>query len=422
MAERTERLRFCGAQGALLDARLDWPGGVVHAFALFAHCFTCSMHSVAVSRISRALTRRGVAVLRFDFTGQGGSEGELGNTDFTSNVDDLVAAAEHLAAHHRAPALLLGHSLGGPACIRAAARLPSVRAVATLNAPADPGFLTRLLDPGTLERIQREGRGPVRLGGSTLVITRTFLEDIAAQPIRECLRRLSAALLVFHAPQDAVVPVEQGQQLFEAAPQPRSFIALDGADHFLSRAEDAHYVADVVGAWASRYLGAGLQRPLDQEALAAEVGQVSAREVREGGPFAQEVRMGRHTVRADEPVAYGGRDTGPSPYDLMVGALGACTNMTLRMYADRKGWPLEHVETRLRHSKVHAKDCATCETQEGRVDRLERVVRLEGPLSTDQRERLLAMAERCPVHRTLEGEVEVLTRLADAGTQDAGQG
>jgi uncharacterized OsmC-like protein/pimeloyl-ACP methyl ester carboxylesterase len=421
MAEKTERLRFRGAQGALLDARLDWPGGTVHAFALFAHCFTCSKHSVAATRISRALTRRGIAVLRFDFTGQGGSEGELANTDFSSNVGDLVAAAEHLAAHHRAPALLLGHSLGGPASIRAAARLPAVRAVVTIGAPCHPGFLTRLLAPEALERIQREGSGSVRLGGSTLVLTRAFLEDIAEQPILECLRRLAAALLVFHSPQDAVVPVEQAQALVDAAPQPRSFIALDGADHFLSRAEDSVYVADVVGAWASRYLGAGLQRPEDLAPLAANVERVVAREVRAEGPFADDVQLGRYRVRADEPAAYGGRDTGPSPYDLLVGALGACTNMTLRLYADRKGWPLEHVETRLRHSKLHAKDCAACETQEGRVDRIEREVRLEGPLSPEQRERLLAMAERCPVHRTLEGEVEVRTRLAGAGGPDAAQ-
>lgn len=403
MEARTERLRFRGVSGALLDARLELPAQSPRAWALFAHCFACSKHSVAASRISRALTRHGVAVLRFDF----------GDLHFSSNVADLVLAGEHLSAHHGAPALLVGHSLGGAACIRAAARLPSVRAVATLSAPCHPGFLTGRMDPQELDRVRREGQGTLHFGEHPLTLTRAFLEDIAEQPMREALQALPAALLAFHATQDTVVSAEMTGQLFAAAHHPKSLVALEGADHFLSRPEDATYVADVLAAWARRYLGAEHARAPGLEELAADVGWVQVQEASNAGAFAQDLRLGRHTLRADEPESYGGQDTGPSPYDLLTAALGACTSMTLRMYAQRKGWPLTGVRTRLRHAKVHAKDCATCETQEGKVDRLERVLRLEGPLSGEQRQRLLEIADRCPVHQTLEGEVEVLTRLED---------
>ncbi len=413
MEARTERLSFRGASGAMLDGRLDLPAGVPRAWALFAHCFGCSKHTVAAGRISRALTRHHVAVLRFDFTGQGGSEGDFSRTTFSSNVEDLVLAAQHLAAHHGAPALLIGHSLGGAACLRAAARVPSVRAVATLNTPCRPDFLRRLA-PAPPRGGAQEGTS-VQLGERPVTVTRTFLEDLAEQPLREALHTLPAALLVFQSTADTLVAPEHAEQLLAAARQPKSFLALEGADHFLTHDADATYVADLLAAWARRYLDAEREAAPVLEAVAADVGWVQVREAPAWGSFAQDVRLGRHMLRADEPVSYGGQDTGPSPYDLLTAALGSCTSMTLRMYAQRKGWPLTGVQTRLRHAKVHAKDCATCETQGGKVDRLERELRLEGPLSDEQRQRLLEIADRCPVHRTLEAEVEVLTRLEEPG-------
>lgn len=400
-------IRFPGAHGELLAARLDAPAGVPHAYALFAHCFTCSKDSLAATRIAAALKERGIAVLRFDFTGLGGSQGDFANTDFSSNVGDLVAAADYLRREHAAPALLIGHSLGGAAVLAAAAGIPEAKAVVTIGAPFEPGHVAHLLAPARAE-IEARGEAEVDLAGRRFRVRRQFLEDLAAADNREAIGRLRRALLVMHAPGDRTVAIDNAAQIFQAARHPKSFVSLDDADHLLSRRPDAAYAAQVIAAWAARYIGEAKPEP----AAAGAEGGVRVEEAG-SGRYANIVHAGRHRLRADEPEAAGGEDSGPTPYQLLLASLGACTSMTLRMYAERKGWPLERVAVELRHARIHAADCAECENRDGKVDRIERVVHLDGALDAGQRARLLEIADRCPVHRTLHGEIIVPTRLAD---------
>ena len=400
---RTERLEFPGGAGATLAARLDRPIGQLRATALFAHCFTCSKDLAAVSRIARALAARGIAVLRFDFTGLGDSEGEFASTNFSSNVADLVCAADMLRERGTAPDLLIGHSLGGAAVLAAAAQVPEARAVATIGAPADPAHVEKLF-AGSRETILREGEAEVELSGRRFTIQRQFLEDLDAQTLEKAVAGLRKALLVMHAPLDASVAIENASRIFQAAKHPKSFVSLDPADHLLTRKEDAAYAAEVLAAWAGRFL------PEPEHALEAEPDEVVVRDA-EPGRLAQDIAAGPHLLRSDEPRSIGGDDTGPTPYGLLLASLGACTAMTLRMYAKRKDWPLGEVEVRLRHAKIHARDCAECETETGKIDRIEKELSLGGPLSDEQRSRLLEIADRCPVHRTLHAEVRVETSL-----------
>jgi putative redox protein len=399
--------RFPGSQGAQLAARLDSPAGKPAAYALFAHCFTCSKDTLAASRISAALTAHGFAVLRFDFTGLGGSEGEFANTNFSSNVADLVAAAAWLRQQHEAPKLLIGHSLGGAAVLAAARDIPEAVAIATIGAPADPAHIKDLLT-AALPEIEAAGEAEVDLAGRKFRIKRQFLDDIGSRNNRDAIADLRKALLIFHSPRDTTVNIDNAAQIFMAAKHPKSFVSLDDADHLLTRREDAAYVASVLSAWASRYIRQ--QEPEGRAVTGAEPGSVTVLETREG-KFTQEVRVGRHRLRADEPVDAGGTDTGLSPYDFLLASLGSCTSMTIRMYADLKKIPLENVTVRLKHDKVHAEDCAECETREGKIDRIDREIELAGNLDESQRTKLLEIANKCPVHRTLHSEIWIPTRL-----------
>jgi putative redox protein len=389
----SESIRFPGPR-AELAARLDTPVGQPRAYALFAHCFTCSKESKAAAYVSQALAGYGIATLRVDFSG----------LEFTSNVDDLLAAAGWLRENRAAPQVLAGHSLGGAAVLAAAGRIPEARAIATIGAPFDPAHVARLLKDSKAE-IEAKGEAEVDLGGRPVRVSKAFLDDLERQNPAEAIGALRKPLLVFHSPRDAIVEIENASKIFLAAKHPKSFVSLDRADHLLTQKADAQYAATVLAAWASRYLDA------PAEAQAAEV--VPGVRVAEAGEgrFAQLVQAGRHRLRADEPVAVGGDDSGPGPYDLLLAALGACTSMTVRMYAEQKKWPLRRVSVELKHDKVHAADCAECETREGRIDRIERVLTLEGELDDAQRQRLLEIASKCPVHRTLHSEVWVPTRL-----------
>ena len=405
MAIESSKITFTGVDGQALAARLDSPAGPVRAYALFAHCFTCSKDIFAASRIARGLAEKGIAVLRFDFTGLGAREGEFANTNFSSNVQDLLAAAEHLRQHYQGPAILIGHSLGGAAVLAAAGDIPECKAVATIGAPADPAHVAHNFQPN-LEEIEAKGEASVQLAGRSFTIKKQFLDDVREQRLSQRIASLKRALLVFHAPLDETVGIDNATQIFVAAKHPKSFVSLDKADHLLSRHEDAGYVAEVLAAWAARYLPSAEKDEKEMPPVKGVVVRSTGQ-----GRFTQEVLARHHRLLADEPKSVeGALDLGPSPYEYLLAGLGACTSMTLRMYADRKGWPLEGVRVSLDHGRIHAEDCSDCAKKEGKVDEISRELTLSGPLDEAQRERLLEIADMCPVHRTLENEIKIRTR------------
>lgn len=400
----TERITFAGHDGSQLAARLDLPDGPVLATALFAHCFTCSKDIPAARRISARLAAMGIAVLRFDFTGLGHSEGEFANTTFTSNVEDLISAAQYLAGRNMAPALLIGHSLGGAAVLRARAGIPTVKAVVTLGAPADPAHVSHHFE-AALPQIEEDGSAEVSLGGRPFRIGKAFVDDIAKSALSSAIADLKAALLILHAPRDETVSIDNASAIFLAAKHPKSFVTLDDADHLITRASDAEYAADVIAAWVSRYVKLCPPAPPP----GAPEGVVRITEADPGG-FMQDIQAGpNHHLVADEPASYGGTDKGMSPYGFVSAGLGACTSMTIRMYARRKGWPLTNVSVDVCHDKVHAQDAGL--VNDGKVDQFRRKIRLSGPLNQEQRQRLLEIADKCPVHRTLEGSAHITTEL-----------
>lgn len=400
------QITFAGHDGSTLAARLDLPEGPHLATALLAHCFTCSKDIHAARRIAQRLAAMGLAVLRFDFTGLGHSEGEFANTGFTTNVADIKAAAQWLADQGMPASLLIGHSLGGAAVLKAAPDIAGIKAVVTLAAPFDPDHVTRNFH-GSLETIRAKGEAEVDLGGRPFRITRAFLDDVEAASIAPELKRLKAALLVMHAPRDRIVGIDNATRIFMAAKHPKSFVTLDDADHLISRAQDADYAAEVMASWASRYLD--LRPPAPPPGVPEGIVRIS-----EADPdgFLQDVTSGpHHHALADEPRAYGGTDRGMSPYGFLAAGLGACTSMTIRMYARRKGWPLDHVRVDVCHDKMHAQDASAGSGD--RIDSFRREIYLEGDLSREQRAKLLEIADKCPVHRTLERSSTIHTVLAE---------
>lgn len=412
-AARRERVAFRGGTGQQLSGALDVPAGSIRATALIAHCFTCDSRSRAAARVSRALVEAGYAVLRFDFTGLGESEGSFGDTTFTTNLDDLRAAATWLGEQLEAPQLLLGHSLGGASVLAVAGEMESVRAVAVIGAPSRPDHVGALIEDATPAE---DGHLTVEVGGRRLHIAAGLADDLADQPQRQRIERLGKPLLVLHSPTDTVVGVEEARTIFETARHPKSFIALDGADHLLLRPGDAEFAGGLVAAWAARYLvgDAEAQRP-DEAGIDDPVEGVVVDEIDADSGYAHRARSGHHNWVVDEPRPVGGEDSGPGPYDLLLAALGACTSMTMRMYARRKGWDYPPARVTLRHTRIHARDCESCETSTGMVDELERHIELDAGVPEDHRTALLAIADRCPVHHTLTGEVSVVTTTGSLG-------
>ncbi len=390
----------------MLAARFERPAGEIRACALFAHCFTCSKDIFAASRIAEALAASGIATLRFDFTGIGASGGDFANTNFSSNVQDLIAAAGWLRENHAAPSILIGHSLGGAAVLAAAEAIGEALGVVTIGAPSDPGHVSHLFQDD-METIERDGEADVKIAGRPFRIRKQFLDDIAGQRLQDRIGALKKALLVMHAPLDKTVGIDNAAEIFQAARHPKSFISLDSADHLLTRREDAVYVANVVAAWASRFLPTRSGPAAKPEADAVVVAENRI------GAYGQDIAIGHHLLHADEPASVGGFDHGPTPYQLLSAALGACTTMTVRMYANLKKWPLEHVSVTVRQKKIHASDCAECESGTGKIDSFDRELHLAGQLDGSQRKRLLEIASKCPVHRTLHQEVQIKTTLGD---------
>lgn len=397
------KIDFPNKQGQTLSGRLELPAATPRTYALFAHCFTCSKDFIAASVISKTLAENGIGVLRFDFTGLGNSQGDFSNTNFSSNIEDLISACTYLAKEFGEPELLIGHSLGGAAVLKAAGQMKHVKAVATIAAPSDVHHLTRLFGD-TIEAIEQNGEADVTLAGRSFTVKKQFLDDIKATSLLEGINTFGKALLVLHAPFDKIVSIDHAEKIFKAAKHPKSFITLDSADHLLSRRSDARYAAKVCAAWVDRYLSASAE----QQDIAEKVVQVKARR---GARFTQDIRTTDHHLVADEPLSFKGSNLGMNPYELLLAGLGACTSMTVKMYADHKGIPLEDIAVELQHEKIHAKDCAECETKDGKIDKIFKTIKLTGQLSDEQKERLFEIAEKCPVNRTLKSESVVAAKL-----------
>jgi len=403
---RSKKVFFDNAEGLKLAAYLDFPiDGKPRAYALFAHGFTLTKHLKSMAHINRALAAKGIAVLRFDFTGLAESEGDFADTNFSSNVSDIVSAARFLAAEYEAPKILIGHSLGGSAMFIAAREIPSAKALATIGAPCDPSHIKHIFS-GKEDALEHDGEVEVSLGGRVFKLKKQFLDDVNEAETCSAISQLKQALLIFHSPIDEIVDIKHAQRIYEAAKHPKSFVTLDKADHLLSAEPDARYVGSVIATWAEKYA------PVRE--VEWDSGPHAVR-VRTGSSYYTEIKSGGHGLLADEPVRLGGTDRGPTPYGLLVSALGACTSITLRMYADHKGWDLKEINVYLNHKKVHAEDCESCSGASHKIDHIERLIEVEGELDAAQRKRLLEVADRCPVHRTLHDTVHIKTAYLEKG-------
>ena len=405
MAGRSEQFTFQNRSGQTLSGSLELPDGPVKATALFAHCFSCNKNVLAATRISRALRDQGIVVLRFDFTGLGQSEGDFANTNFSTNLDDLRSAMEALRQRDLAPQILVGHSLGGAAVLYLADEIDEVALVATVGAPSEPSHLSHLFSDETLQAIETTGRAEMSLGGKPFTITKEFLADIQETSLRKKLGSLKKPVLICHSPTDTVVEIDQARKIYESARHPKNFVSLDGADHLLRNKSDAKFVGQLISTWAARYLD--LDDESSQSSPRPPAGTVVVRS--RGNSLTQDVFAGKHALIADEPTSVGGSDLGMTPYDLLLAALGTCTSMTLRMYAQRKKIALNEIEVTLDHSRVHADDCATCDDQAGKVDQIRRLIRIDGDLTPEQRSRMLEIADMCPVHRTMLNQKQFVT-------------
>ena len=398
-----KKVFFPNKKGIELSGYLELPlNKEPHSFVLFAHCFTCNKNFFAVKNVARALSEKGYGVLRFDFTGLGESEGDFSDTTFSGNVEDLLSAAEFLEKEHSAPSLLVGHSLGGAAVILASKILPAVKAVATIGAPSTPEHVTHIMR-SELSEIREKGLAEVNVGGRNFTIKEEFLNDLNGREVQKMVAELDAALLILHSPQDTVVEINNAEELYKVARHPKSFVSLDGADHLLSNRKDSVYTGKVIAAWASRYLSIPEKKVLSTDhQVVANLGEKG---------FTTQLRAGRHYFTSDEPESVGGNDFGPTPYDFLSAALASCTSMTIQMYVRRKKWPLVNVETHVNHNKTHAEDCNNCERNTSKIDIFEREIILEGNLDEDQQKKVLEIADKCPVHRTLHNKIEIYTRL-----------
>ncbi len=399
-----EKVSFLNNEGQTLAGRLELPTEQIpHNFAIFAHCFTCNKNLSAVRNISRALTNNGFGVLRFDFTGLGESAGDFEDTNFSGNVEDIVSAAKFLEENHIAPTLIIGHSLGGAASIFAASEIDSIKAVATVGAPSNPKHVTHLLN-SSIEEIKDTGMAVVNLSGRDFTIKKQFIDDLETKSLPDVAKNLRKALLVMHSPQDTTVGVKNAEEIYVSAHHPKSFVSLDGADHLLSRKEDSIYAGEIISGWAKRYIEVPEQNILKSKH------QVAVSLDAEDG-FTTQMKVGNHYLMADEPVSFGGNDFGPSPYELVSAGLSACTAMTIQMYAKRKDWDVKNVQVHTSYSKTHAQDCQDCDVSSSKIDTFNRDIKFEGNLDEKQTERLLQIADKCPVHKTLHNETQVITNL-----------
>lgn len=402
---KSSKINFTNANGKTLSGRIDLPlERDPHNFAIFAHCFTCTKDFSAVRNVSKALASEGFGVLRFDFTGLGDSDGDFADTNFSSNVEDLVSAAEFLAREFKAPSLLVGHSLGGAAAIFAASEIDSIEALATIGAPSNPVHVQKQF--GTqLDTIKSDGEAVVQLAGRDFTFKKQFIDNLEAHSCENAARKLNKALLIMHSPQDATVSIKNAEEIYHAAKHPKSFVTLDGSEHLLIDKKNASYVGKVIAGWAARYI----EVPVEQTIKTTHAAVASLDD--EDG-FTTLMKLGTHYLKADEPIRVGGKDFGPTPYELLAGSLSACTAMTIQMYARRKKWPIANVEVHTSYSKDYAKDCEACEkVPSAKIDTFTREIKITSSLDEKQLQRILQIADKCPVHKTLHSETQVITSL-----------
>ncbi len=373
-----------------------------HNFALFAHCFTCNKNFHAPTNISRSLASEGYGVLRFDFTGLGESEGEFEDTNFSGNVEDLIAAASFLESEYKAPSLLIGHSLGGAAALYAAKKMKSVKCITTINTPSKLEHVQKHFS-SSMDEIESKGFASVNIGGRSFKIKKHFVDDLKANKDSNELSELDKSLLILHSPQDNIVSIKHAEELYIAARHPKSFITLDGADHMLSDKKDSIYAGKVIGTWASKYINLPERKELETDH------EVMANLGSEG--YTTHIIAGNHNLLADEPKSIGGEDLGPTPYELLSSGLAACTSMTIQMYARRKEWNLENVETHINYSKKHAIDCENCENDSAKIDTFEREIVIKGDLDDSKLDKLMEIADKCPVHKTLSSKIQIISSL-----------
>ena len=399
----SKKFQFKNKQGLLLEGSIDFPiDKKPLSYALFAHFFTGNKNFTAVRNISRALTHNRIAVMRFDFTGLGNSEGAFEDSNFSTNVNDLIAAAEYLADNYESPKIIIGHSLGGAAGVFAADKIVSIKAIVTIGAPSNPSHVEHLFEDH-LEDIELDGEATFEISGRSFTIKRHFLEDLSSKNMRKLLQESRKPILVLHSPQDKIVAIQNAREIYTAAHHPKSFISLNGANHLLTNKEDSFYVGEVLASWVRRYVKFNEEPELQTDKqTVVRIGKTN---------YSTEIVARSHSILADEPKKYGGKDSGVTPYELLLASLGSCTAITLRMYANRKKWDLDEVLVHLEHFKQHAEDCISCEESPAKIDKFVRTIELKGDLTSKEQQRLLEIANRCPVHRTLENKIEIETIL-----------
>ena len=405
---KNKKLEIKNKKGLKLQAYLELPANQEpNYYAIFAHCFTCTSTFSAVKNISRALTSYGFGVLRFDFTGLGKSEGEFAESHFSANVDDLLAVSDYLKENHKAPSLLIGHSLGGSAVIVAASKLDNIKAVATIGAPATVNHVKYLFSHD-FEDIKTKGEVKVNIGGRPFQINKEFVEDFDKTDLPTMVKNLRKPLLVMHSPIDVIVGIGNAEKIYKSAHHPKSFVSLDNADHLLSDNRDSQYVGNVIGAWVKRYF-----EPVDNVMLDTDGEQLVAHLNLIENNFTTSIQTQKHSFTADEPESVGGDDFGPSPYDFLSAGLAACTVMTLKLYAERKKWDLQEVFAYITYSKKHSDDLMLDIEKPMRIDHMSKKLKFIGNLSKEQKERLKEIASKCPVHKTLASKVIFDTIVID---------
>lgn len=404
MIKSSQKITFENSRGEKLSARIAFPiDRKPHNFAVFANCFTSNKNFKAIRYITQSLTAEGFGVLSFDFTGLGESEGNFAGTAFSSSVDDLICAANYLKENYVAPTLIVGHSLGGAAVILAASQVDEIKAVVTSGTPSARQHVRNLLKSG-IEEIEENGVAEVDIGGRPFTVKKEFIDDLVNQKLPGVVKQIRKSYLGLHSAQDTIVGIENESELYLAVRHPRSFISPDGADHLLSKEKDACCAGDLIVTWAKRYV----EIP-EIEELSTQSRVVAYLDTSE--KFTTHIKADQRSLIADEPENFGANVFGPSPYQLVASGLATCTLMTLHLYAELKKWDLQEVFRHIRHETTHLEDWKDCENPKAQIDKFTRDLELIGDLDVEQKQKLLEVSGKCPVHQPPENVAHIETRM-----------